>query len=399
MYHPPKEILEKYADILVRFALNSGEGVKKGEVVSLEVPECAKPLLIELQKSVLRAGGHYITHFIPDEISRHFYENAEDHQLEFFPEKLLRGRVDEIDHHLVILAETNKKELEGISPEKIMRRQKAWKPYREWRDKKENEGKFTWTLALYGTPAAALEAGISEEEYWEQIIKACYLDEGDTIAKWKWFFTEIERIKSKLDSMDIERVHIKGDNVDLNVKIGKNRKWLGGSGRNIPSFELFISPDWRGTEGFVKCDMPLYRYGSIVKGIYLEFEQGKVVKSSAEQGENVLKEMIKSENADKIGEFSLTDKRFSKIDKFMAETLFDENFGGEYGNFHIALGSAYKDSYPGDASKVTKEQWESMGYNESVVHTDVVYTGNRVVTAYFSDGSSRVIYENGQFVI
>jgi aminopeptidase len=187
--------------------------------------------------------------------------------------------------------------------------------------------------------------------------------------------------------------------MDLIVGLGEGRKWLGGSGRNIPSFELFISPDWRLTEGKAKFDMPLYRYGNKVEGISLEFKEGLVVKSGASSGEEVLKEMIASENANKIGEFSLTDIRFSRITQFMAETLFDENFGGKYGNTHIALGNAYKDSYPGDPSKVSKEEWKKLGYNDSIVHTDVVSTENRVVTAFLESGEKIVIYKDGQFTI
>jgi len=131
----------------------------------------------------------------------------------------------------------------------------------------------------------------------------------------------------------------------------------------------------------------------------LKFKEGKVIESRAQEGENVLKEMIASENADKIGEYSLTDIRLSRIDKFMAETLFDENYGGKYGNTHVALGNAYKDSYPGDSSKVKKDEWLEMGYNESAVHTDIVSTANRTVTAELESGEKRIIYENGMFVI
>lgn len=399
VYHPPAETLEKYADVLVNCALNSGKGMKKGEVVLLQVPECAKPMLIALQKSVLKAGGHYITHYIPDESARHFYEMAEDHQLEFFPERMLKGRVDEMDHSIYIEAEVNKKELEGIDPKKIMSHSKIFKPYRDWKDEKENAGKFTWTIALYGTEAMAKEAGLTIEEYWDQIIKACYLNEEDPVKKWREVMAEIDRLKDKLNEMKIESLHIESKDINLNLKLGKNRNWMGGTGRNIPSFEVFISPDWRGTEGEAYFDQPLYRYGNVVKGIRLKFDNGKVIESSAEQGEDVLKEMIATENADKVGEFSLTDIRFSKIDKFMAETLYDENFGGLFGNTHIALGAAYKDSYPGDPSKVKREAWEEMGYNDSVVHTDVVSTSDRTVTATLDNGEQLVIYKNGMFTI
>jgi len=399
VYTVSKEILDKYANVLVNFALNNGKGIQKGEVVFLGVPECAKPMLISLQRAVLKAGGHYITNFIPDETARHFYENAEEHQLDFFAEHYFKGKVNQADHTIDILAETNLKELEGIDPKKIMRRSKSHKPYRDWRDEKENLGKFTWTLALYGTEAMAKEAGLSLEEYWNQIIKACYLDFDDPVLEWKKSFLEIERIQKVLDSMQIDKLHIKSKNVDLIVGIGEKRKWLGGSGRNIPSFEIYISPDWRQTEGFVKFDKPLYRYGNLVEGICLEFIEGKVVKASATKGEDLLKEMIATENADKIGEFSLTDIRLSKIDKFMAETLFDENFGGKHGNFHIALGAAYKDSFTGEMSKMSKEDWSELGFNESVVHTDIVSSENRVVRAILKDGSEKIIYENGIFCV
>jgi len=132
----------------------------------------------------------------------------------------------------------------------------------------------------------------------------------------------------------------------------------------------------------------------------LQFENGVVVASSATENEDALKEMIAQENANKVGEFSLTDKRHSRITKFMATTLFDENMGGEFGNTHIALGNAYKDTFTGDMSTVTKEQWAEMGYNSCPkVHTDIVSTKNRTVTATLCDGSAKVIYKDGEFVL
>jgi hypothetical protein len=98
------------------------------------------------------------------------------------------------------------------------------------------------------------------------------------------------------------------------LAMGKDRKWLGGTGRNIPSFEVFTSPDWRGTEGWIRFNQPLYRYGSMVKGIELEFKKGRVVKATAKENEKLLKEMLATdEGASQIGEYSLTDKRLSEL--------------------------------------------------------------------------------------
>ncbi len=399
MYTPSKKILDKYANILVNFALGSGKGIKKGEVIFLQVPECAKPILISLRNAVLTSGGIPIIEYYPDDMVRDYYDLADNSQLEYFPAKYLKGKVEEMDHVISIIAETNKHELEGIDPKKIMMKQKSVKPYIDWRRKKESDGKHTWTLALYGTPAMAKESGMTLEEYWDQIIKACYLNETNPVNKWKQIFNEVERVRTKLNSLNIKSMRIKAGGTDLTIGIDKNRKWLGGSGRNIPSFEVFISPDWRKTEGIISFNQPLYRYGAEIRDVELKFKNGKVVLASASKGEKILNEMIKVENADKVGEFSLTDSRLSKITKFMGETLFDENMGGKYGNTHIALGSAYRDSYKGKVSAVKKEKWQSMGFNDSSVHTDIVSTFDRVVTAKLTSGKEIVIYEKGKFVI
>ncbi|HEY4509148.1 MAG TPA: aminopeptidase [Candidatus Paceibacterota bacterium] len=403
-YTPPQKILEKYASVLVNFALNSGKGIKKGETVMVLASEVSKPLYIELLKAIWKSGGNVIARFSPDndvsfKFDRFFFENATSEQLKFFPAKLMKGEVDDVDHLIRIIAETDKRSLAGVDPKKIMSRGVALKPAWEWRDEKENKGLYTWTLGLYGTFAMAKEARMSEKEYWNQIIKACYLDKPNPIKEWKILFKNIEVYRQKLNKLKIQKVHIEGPDVNLWVTIGERRAWFGGGGRNIPSFEIFTSPDWRGTEGWIKFSEPLYRYGSLIEGIKLEFKNGRVVKSSARKGQDVLKAMIATENADKVGEYSLTDKRFSRITKFMAETLFDENVGGPNGNTHIALGNAYQDCFDGDPSKVSKKEWNRLGYNKSSVHTDIVSTTPRMVTAYLMGGKTKVIYKNGQFTL
>ncbi|MGE4553008.1 MAG: aminopeptidase, partial [Desulfovibrionaceae bacterium] len=94
---------------------------------------------------------------------------------------------------------------------------------------------------------------------------------------------------------------------------------------------------------------------------------------------------------------SLTDRRFSRIDAFMANTLFDENFGGTYGNCHVAVGASYSDTYAGDQSELDGAAKERLGFNDSALHWDLVNTEPKTVTAELTDGSSLVIYENGEF--
>ena len=401
-YTPSEQILERYASVLVDFALGGGEGIAPGDVVRVTAPESAKPLYLALCRAVWRAGGHVIGGYHPDEEqgvsgSRDYFELASPEQLDFFPASYFRGLVDEMDHQVSVLADADPHALESVDPARIMRRGEALRRLMDWRGEKENEGRFSWTLGLYGTDAMAAEAGMSPQEYWEQIVHACFLDEEDPIARWRDIGRRLEETRQALDALDIDRVHVEGEDVDLWVTIGERRRWLGGRGRNIPSFELFTSPDWRGTEGWIRFNQPLYRYGNLVKGISLVFADGRVTEARAEENEPILREMIATEGADRVGEFSLTDRRYSRITRFMAQTLYDENVGGPQGNTHIALGRAYQDAYAGDPAEVPADEWQQLGFNSSSVHTDIVSTTGRVVTAQLRGGGERVIYRDGEF--
>jgi len=398
-------VLHKYAKVMVHYALNNGLGIRKGHTVFLVGQECTKDLYLAIAREIYAAGGNLITNYQPDNVrekslARYLLENGSDEQIGFFAEPYWKGIVEAADHILFIVAEPDIHYLEGLPASKISHMLSARSPYMQMREKKEQQGKLSWSLCLYGTPSMAAEAGLSLKEYWDQIIEACYLQEEDPVAKWKAVQRQIEDIKDKLDALPIETIHIKGDDVDLHITIGDHRKWLSGGGKNIPSFEIFTSPDWRGTRGSIRFNQPLYYGGKRISGVSLQFENGVVVSASATENQAALQEMIAQENADKVGEFSLTDRRHSRITKFMATTLFDENMGGEYGNTHIALGNAYKDTYPGDMAAVAEEQWAEMGYNSCPkVHTDIISTTNRTVTATLSDGTKMIIYKNGEFVI
>ncbi|MGC9311027.1 MAG: aminopeptidase, partial [Candidatus Aenigmatarchaeota archaeon] len=235
--------------------------------------------------------------------------------------------------------------------------------------------------------------------YWDQIIRACHLREADPKAKWREIQKEIFRLRDRLNTLKIEKVHIEAQGTDLTLGIGKNRQWVGGPGYNLPSFEVYISPDCRIADGHVSFNRPLYRYGNLISEIRLELKGGKIVKATAKKGQKMLKELIATQGADRLGEFSLTDGRLSPITKFMADTLYDENAGGKFGNMHIAIGKAIKDTYPGDPKKVPKAKWAKMGYNDSAVHADIVNTERKTVTATLEGGSKKVIYKDGRFLV
>jgi aminopeptidase len=254
-------------------------------------------------------------------------------------------------------------------------------------------------LCLYPTEELASHAGLTRDKSSEQIVRACSLPKPDPVSWWKTIYQEAQTIKKWLNSMKVDYYTVESANVNLKVVPGRLRKWVGISGHNIPSFELFLSPDWRGTEGSFYADQPTYRSGNYVKGIRLEFKNGSVVKANAEEGEDFLKQQIRMDSgAGRLGEFSLTDKRFSKISTFMANTLYDENYGGVSGNCHIALGASYSDTYAGDPKELDAEKKKELGFNDSALHWDLVNTEKKRVTAQLNSGKPHVIYENGKFL-
>ena len=393
------EILEKYADLMVNFASRSRKGIQKGDVVMVQVPECASIMLKHFQVAILKSGGYPMLDLIPDGLRADFYKHASDDQINFVPEKLINTKVDLVDQWISVIANNDPMELKNVDSKKIMQRQKVLGPIKKARFAKFNKGLADWTLCMFGTPAMAEQAGLSLKEYWDEIINACFLDHDDPIGEFQNIFSKIDAVCDKLNQLEIESIHLEGQDCDLRVKIGANRKWVGGSGHNIPSFECFTSPDFRGTQGWMRFNQPLYRNGSLIKGIELHFEDGKITKATAEQNQEALEQMISVSGANQLGEFSLTDADFSRIRKFMANTLYDENTGGEHGNTHVAIGSSYRNCYKGNPAEISEEQWQTMGYNESAIHTDIVSTVNRTATATLQDGSTKVIYKDGHFCL
>ncbi len=399
MYTPSKEILDNYARVMIDFALGKGRGVKEKDVVYLQYDAEAEPLALAVFKRILERGAYPMLKSNEEKFERLMFETASDDQLKFFPKEYTKTLIDTIDHRLYLIAPTDPFLLKDIEPKKIVMGNKSKRAIRKWLFEKEDKGGLTWSLCLYGTEGLAREAGMTIKDFWQQIIRACHLNEVNPIAAWQDTFRQIKSIKEKLNKMPIDKLHLVSEKTDLYISLGTRRRFQGGGGANIPSFEIFTSPDWRGVNGHIFFNFPLYRYGNIIKNIYLEFKDGRIVKARADKNEALLRAMVAQKNADKIGEFSLTDKRFSKIDRFMANTLYDENFGGDYGNSHLAVGTSYHDCYVGDIESMTEKDWEKLGFNESIEHCDIINTNKKTVTAVMRDKTEKLIYQDGIFLL
>ncbi|MGA6924691.1 MAG: aminopeptidase [Desulfosarcina sp.] len=391
--------LERYADVLL-WGLRTARGkpFRKGDCILVRFNLDALRLAEILERRLLQNGLNPVRRMNPTpEMEKNFFGLANRRQLIFDPP----GEADlyrNLNGSIFLHAPASITHLSTADPQKIGRFTLSKKHLRDILEAREQAGQFGWTLCMLPTAELARHAEMSQRAYARQIVSACFLNRRDPVAQWKAVFKNAGTIKRWLNRLPVTYYHVESARIDLKITPGEQRKWIGISGHNIPSFELFISPDWRGTDGFYFADQPSFRNGNRVKGVRLAFKKGVVVDIASESGTDFLKKQLKMDRgACRLGEFSLTDKRFSRIDRFMANTLFDENFGGRWGNCHIALGASYADTFNGDPLSLTQAEKTRLGFNDSALHWDLVNTEKKRVVAHLAGGGRTTIYENGTF--
>ncbi|GAB6058793.1 aminopeptidase [Desulfonatronum parangueonense] len=393
------EELDRYADVLIWAAeLSRGQPFKTSETILIEYDLLARRLVETLYTRILERGLVPVQHqraTATMELS--YLSNANNKRLHVLaPGELERkGGVNGL---IRILAPQSLTHLETIAPELLARRESARARLREMLFFREVAHLMGRTVAVYPTPALADAAGLSLLDYAAQIRKACMLGSDDPVRDWKRYLRKQAETLAWLNGLSIKRLKVQSRSVDLSLHLGAHRQWVGLTGRNIPSFEIYTSPDCRLTEGVFRTDQVLYVGGVPVENVRLTFLQGRVVRVEAQGGaERLRRFMALDDGAWRVGEFSLTSRDHSTIHGYMATTLYDENIGGMSGNCHIALGASHPDAYAGAPADFTHFRRLELGFNESTQHWDLVNTEPKRVTAILNDGSKKVIYADGVF--
>ncbi len=231
-----------------------------------------------------------------------------------------------------------------------------------------------WCGTQYPTAAYAQNAGMSTSDYEDFVYRAGHLHEDDPTIHWKKVEKEQDRLIEVLNKSRTIKVLAKGTDLEMNVE---GRKWINCCGRvNFPGGELFTSPVENSANGTISFTYPANYKGRDVEGVRLTFEEGKVVKATADSDEELLLSMLDTdEGARRVGEIAIGTNY--EISKFTHNTLFDEKIGG---TCHLAVGASIG---------------ESGGVNKSTIHWDMVCD----LKAGEIEADGQVIYKNGQFVI
>jgi aminopeptidase len=361
--------LEKLADVLVNYSV----GVKPGQFVRLSGPPCSQPLVVELYRKVLSAGGNPHARIVPEELSEIILKNGTEEQLKFLnPIHLHEYEI--IDGSIGIWAEENTRALTNCDPKRLGMTQAARKPLMDLFMNRAAEGKLKWVGTQYPTQAAAQDAEMSLEEYEDFVFGAGLLNRPDPVAAWKAVSQKQQRLIDFLNGKKEYRVvSANGTNVRMNLS---GMTWINCDGHeNFPDGEVFSGPVIDSVEGQINFSFPAVHHGRECDGVKLTFRNGKVTDASATKGQEFLISMLEMDAGSRfLGECAIGTNY--DITQYTRNTLFDEKIGG---TVHFALGAGYP---------------ESGNKNQSGLHWDMVVD---LRNGGFAEIDGVKIVQDGQF--
>jgi aminopeptidase len=366
----PDPRLVKLADVLVNYST----GVCKGDLVRLTGPILGRPLLAELYRAVIRAGGHPRFSIGIEECNEILLTEGSEQQLRY-EDPLVQGEIETIDVSISMWGQDNTKAASGADPARQAMMSQARKKYLATFLQRFSEGKLRWVGTQFPCHSSAQDAEMSLAAYETFVFRAGLLHLDDPAAGWRQVS---ERQQRAVDFLNTKRElrFVTPNGTDLRLGIA-GRKWINCDGHeNFPDGEVFTGPIEDATQGVVCYSFPAVYGGREVHNIRLQFRDGKVIDASASKNEEFLLAMLDQDaGARTLGEIAIGTNY--SIRQYTKNTLFDEKIGG---TFHAALGAAYP---------------ESGGKNESGLHWDMVCdlrTGGQI----FVDG--QLISQDGRFL-
>ena len=268
-----------------------------------------------------------------------------------------------------------------------------------------NDRTTNWTISPCPTPAWAelvhpeLAPGAALERLWEEIVHVCRLDEPDPVAAWEARVDRLVKAAGKLDDLRLDALHFEGPGTDLTVGLLSGSRWRCGyfstiddivHHPNLPTEEVFTTPDPERVDGTVHATKPLFVSGALVTGLEVRFEAGRAVEIDADQGAGTLRALTdRDPGAARLGEVALVDRegRIGPLETVFYDTLLDENAAS-----HIALGQGFGLAVEGPADQAR--------VNESEIHIDFMIGGDDVaVTGILTDGERVPLLRGGAWQI
>ncbi len=369
------ERLERYAAVAVKVGANVGAGQTLFIGARIE----HAPLVRALTRQAYAAGARYVdVHYTDQHVRRAMIELGPDEALDHSPKWSVEryeamagnaaiGTTGDPEPHLLAdldgerVGRARMTEVARVALRQLTARLVNWTGVAF-----PNEG---WAREVFGEPDV--------ERLWDAVAVCTRLDESDPVAAWREHMNRLDRRAAALNALELDRLTYHGPGTDLEIGLLERSRFASAlfhtvDGRpyvaNMPTEEVFTTPDARRAEGVVSSTKPLALAGDVVEGLQVTFEGGRIVDVQAKRGAEIVRgELTLDENASRLGEVALVDgtSRVGQTGLIFFDTLFDEN-----ATCHIAYGAAVSEGHADDGS--------DDGINESTVHTDFMIGGPEV---------------------
>jgi aminopeptidase len=326
--------LSKLARVLVNYSV----AVRPGQLVRLNGPMVAWPLVVEIYREVVAAGAHPMVRMQPEEVAEILLKTGSDDQLRYV-NPVTAHEYATIDCSIGIWGEENTKSLSNTDPKKMALSQTARRPLMEVFMKRAAEGSLHWSGTQFPCQAAAQDAEMSLAEYEDFVFTAGLLNEADPVAAWKQVSQRQQKLVDFLQGKtDYHVVAANGTDVRMSLA---GATWVNCDGHeNFPDGEVFTGPVLNSVNGTIHFSFPAVHHGREVHDVILKFKDGKVVDASASKGEEFLIGMLDMDAGSRfLGECAIGTN--FQIKQYTRNTLFDEKIGG---TVHFALGAGYPET-------------------------------------------------------
>jgi aminopeptidase len=392
--------LERLADLLVGF----GSNLQPGQILGITAYHEMADAVRAVARSAYRRGARWVDVIWFDQlVKRARLELAPEDSLEFVPPWIgERMRwLSDIRAARVSLTGTDSTIFDGIDPVRMGR---DLLPYVKEVPEVVNARTTNWTAGPCPNPRWAervhpeLDPEAALDKLWDEIVHVCRLEADDPAESWRERMRAIVASAARLSERRFDAIHLQGPGTDLTVGLLPSHRWLGADFTtvdglthypNLPTEEVFTTPDPERVDGHVRATMPLEVYGSFISGIEITFEGGRATKADADEGAEALRSIVAKQGADRLGELALVDGegRIGPLGTVFYETLLDENAAS-----HIALGNAY--TFP------LEDEADRARANRSDLHVDFMIGSPEVdVDGITRDGATVPVLRGGAWQI
>ncbi|WP_059172473.1 aminopeptidase [Bacillus sp. FJAT-27445] len=403
--------LDKYAELAIKVGVN----VQPGQTLVINATLDAAEFVRVAAKKAYEVGAYnVIVNWTDDTVSRHKYELAPDEAFNEFPKWRAKETEDLAENGAAFMSIVSSSPdlLKGIQPQRISNFQKAAGTALANYRRMIQSDKVSWTVIAVPSAqwAAKVFPDVPESEQvdklWDAIFTAVRVDAENPVQAWKQHDETLHEKVRVLNEKRFKFLHYKAPGTDLTIELPKGHLWVGAGSinekgfefmANMPTEEVFTVPLKTGVNGVVSSTKPLSFGGNIIDRFSLTFQNGRIVDVKAEEGEEILKRLVETdEGSHYLGEVALVpfDSPISQSNVLFFNTLFDENASN-----HLAIGSAYAFCIEGGKT-MNAEQLKEAGLNESITHVDfMIGSAEMDIDGITEDGKSEPVFRGGNWSI